>query len=1111
MRRGTRVGNAYVAVTADGSGINEEIAGEVDAAGDDVKKSGDKHGTDYGDEFGKALEGRLEPLMEKLGNTLSRRLSRRVGDGMKTMVNDSSAKSIGTRLGDNIGEAVADRVETHFVSLIDAMEAHLAKLRKSGGGSGGSGGGGTTTTPAAPGGDDGRPLGDILGSAFGRKSRNNFLHLVGSVVGTATKLLSGLGKAALSIGKAFTTGFQNAAEGAGFFQKTLSGLGGAGSAAFASLGKSGPIALGILAVALLAVGPLIVVFGTLLSGLLGIVVALSASIATALVGALGIAAAAFGAVAVAAGALTVAFTSMTDAQKALLSDAFRPLKAELVGLGQIMLRDMVPAFATWSQNLQVALALALPVAQVLGQAFATAGSTITAALSGPGFQKLAQMLGVYLPGIITRLASALGGFLNGAAGLFANLLPYVQRFAGWLDDVGQRFSRWANSAQGQNSIADFMDRALVAMKSVWGFAKELTGVITDLLFNPAAQNAGNNIFDDMTRGLQNLRRHIRNGDIEKWFKDAEKFAGKLGEAMKILGRAFERMHDSGALGAIGDLIIGLADAFEIMVAVGEKVVDFFQIDLVQVISGIVNPIWGLIQVVDELTGGLSNLLGLSSSVSNSLSASDILSDTGALSTGTGGGFIGPVFDPAYAAAQAAIDNLVNIGTNALNNTSEENGGWMREWKNPYIRWANSLIKDGPTVAQMIREAVRSVSKEIGAAIKSIGEMFSRDDVKATLATLSESINSTAQNLVDAAQQGLNSAASALAGASTPAEAQRALRAVHAAQAALANAIRQQKRLEGLSKTLRVQGRSNERRIDRLVRGLAVENATLADYAAARGRIAGQLERANAKLLEAINLRNQYRSQVTDAIKAFGALTSAQGKVVDGVEQALTAADITSNLQDRLDKIKHFQQSLQLLLAQGLSNAAYKQIVDAGVDTGSQFADALLAGGVGAIQNTNNLVGQVNDIANQLGVNASNRMYQAGVDAARGLVDGLESLSDRLDRAATRLGESIARAVRRALGIHSPSRVLMDDMDNVGDGAVMGLDRQHGKLQAASKRFSDQIAVSPEVASYAGRQPAPAVSGNQDDGRKFRDLVVHTPTEDPEAVAREVLNEVTGRL
>jgi hypothetical protein len=76
---------------------------------------------------------------------------------------------------------------------------------------------------------------------------------------------------------------------------------------------------------------------------------------------------------------------------------------------------------------------------------------------------------------------------------------------------------------------------------------------------------------------------------------------------------------------------------------------------------------------------------------------------------------------------------------------------------------------------------------------------------------------------------------------------------------------------------------------------------------------------------------------------------------------------------------------------------------------------------------------------------------------------------------------------------------------------------HPKLSDASARFSDQIKVSPEVARYAaeqGENPTTGpegtdVSGN---GKQFiwtGNLI--TPTEDPEGVVHEVVNEITGRL
>lgn len=126
--------------------------------------------------------------------------------------------------------------------------------------------------------------------------------------------------------------------------------------------------------------------------------------------------------------------------------------------------------------------------------------------------------------------------------------------------------------------------------------------------------------------------------------------------------------------------------------------------------------------------------------------------------------------------------------------------------------------------------------------------------------------------------------------------------------------------------------------------------------------------------------------------------------------------------------------------------------------------------------------------------------------------GLEQTSDRIDAAAARLGRRIAASIKRSLGIRSPSTVMRRMMGDVGSGVVLGLADQESRVEVASGSLARRIMVSPEVATYASRQRAAGVSGNEEPDRGgFRDLIVHTPTEDPAAVAHEVLNEVTGRL
>jgi hypothetical protein len=544
-----------------------------------------------------------------------------------------------------------------------------------------------------------------------------------------------------------------------------------------------------------------------------------------------------------------------------------------------------------------------------------------------------------------------------------------------------------------------------------------------------------------------------------------------------------------------------------------------------------------------------------------------------------------------------LPDLINSGNAALNDTFVSSGGYMpdpttaagvekkkKQWKNPYIEYAESILRDAPTLADEIRAAAKEGRQALKAAMDeatealnslftdvnvSVGagvrEAAQSTDYKAVIDSFSDMIASASESataataaageasasmvssavasrdaMVASADAAVQAAAQRLAGATTKKEAKAALAALQEAQRNYLMAQRKgQELIEQAEAGARQMGDSAamaQARIDwanrimtqqtvytyenavGLYRGMAVENATLADYAQARLWVAERLERANQQLADAIAMRDNYALAVADSARAFASILTAQAKTIDGVQQSLTAGDITDNLRERLEKVKKFHSQLRLLLAQGLSQDAYKQLVDAGVEQGSAYVDALVEGGQGSISEVNNLTGQISAAAGGLGTEAGSFLYQAGVDAAQGLVDGLMSLSSQLDAAALALGESIAAQIAHALGIASPSRVLRAMMGDVGDGAVLGLDDQHAKVAAASAALASRIAVSPEVAAYAAQQGdsptiAGGVSGNDenDNGRRFRDLVIQTPTQDPHGVAMEVLNEVTGRL
>lgn len=999
-----------------------------------------------------------------------------------------------------------------------------------------------------------------LGQLTGMGARNNFLNLMGRTVRTVTRMTTGLIRSfqsvttfATSMFGTFQTGWKSVGEGASFVQKAMSGFGAVGSrmgAMFARLLTNIPAllaALALLGAALMAITFVASMVVSAIAALLGIMTAFVSTIVSGATAALFVLAGAFSAVVAAGGLLTAAFMSMTDAQKNYLKDAFIPLREAVVGLGQIMITEMVPAFQTWSDNLQRAVVLAVPAAQRMGQAFAIAGNIITNALSGPGFQRFATAMETYLPGITIKLSQALGNFLNGLMGTFAALMPFVDRFATYLANVTQRFSEWANSAEGQNSIVEFMERAWESMKSLWAGLREFFGWIRDVLFNPAVQEFGNTMFDGLADSFRRLRDNIADGSLERWMQDAEKFGRALWDAISGLWGIFEALYRSGVIDFVSAALSGLGWIFGVVEDALNGFVDLLNGRLPDSLAGaatIFNPlIASLVTVVNMAKVAIKGLeiLGKIRGVdpkwfdiggaleSRTPSFADTLIDPRTqhnMDNARGGSASSSSSSSSSAREEyeRLLASLRRGGADALARTTSGSGSSSAsnpsrtptfEWVNPYKAWAESLIKDGPSLSKQIKDAYNKMAKQVGKAIKEAVNADSGADARSALQGMARDLRQTSKGLVETARSSLNSAATALANASTPEAAASALAAVRKAQADLAKAQKNQKRMNAQARILDKQREISSKRVNRLLAGRNAPNATLADYARARERLSNRLEKANQKLADAISMRNEFRNQISNATKAFGAIMTTEAKVVDGVTQALTYSDITENLQDRLDRIRTFQANLRQLQAMGLSDAAYQQIVEAGVEDGSAFAQAMLEGGAGAISQINDLVQGINSSSNALGSEASKVLYQAGVDAAQGLVDGLESLDRKLELAAGRLGKRIAEAVRKELGIKSPSRVLIADMDHVGDGAVIGLDNQHRKVIAASSRLASAIAVSPEVAAYEARQSAATkaetpVSGNNGDPR-FRDLIVHTPTENPKAVAFEVLNEVTARI
>lgn len=211
-----------------------------------------------------------------------------------------------------------------------------------------------------------------------------------------------------------------------------------------------------------------------------------------------------------------------------------------------------------------------------------------------------------------------------------------------------------------------------------------------------------------------------------------------------------------------------------------------------------------------------------------------------------------------------------------------------------------------------------------------------------------------------------------------------------------------------------------------------------------------------KLEEAQRVLDEATRARDDAQRSYRDKYSATPTIELDSETAL--ADYKKSLQERIVATQKYAETLQKLRAAGLDDTTYKKLLEQGTE-GQAFAEQLLAGGKTAIDGLNQLDAQLLTVSSKLAQDASANLYQAGVDAAQGLVNGLASRQKELETLMENLANSMVAAIKRKLKIRSPSQIFGE----VGKFAVEGLakgfqDSSKTAIDAASELGADTMSA-----------------------------------------------------
>ena len=179
------------------------------------------------------------------------------------------------------------------------------------------------------------------------------------------------------------------------------------------------------------------------------------------------------------------------------------------------------------------------------------------------------------------------------------------------------------------------------------------------------------------------------------------------------------------------------------------------------------------------------------------------------------------------------------------------------------------------------------------------------------------------------------------------------------------------------------------------------------------------------------------------------------------KQTSGVGHMRSSASAAASKVKDLSSKLKQLAKKGYSGAILQEVAQAGsIDESLGLANELLAGAAD-VSSLNSSYKDIAKYSNQAGAYVTEGFYEGGVNAAAGLVKGLESQQKTVEKTIQKIAKGMENSLKKALGIHSPSTVMY----------ARGLDTAAGLNNA----LVDSITTVQDTAAQLGLAAVPVSS------------------------------------
>ncbi|MEU0393806.1 hypothetical protein ABZ208_13685 [Streptomyces sp. NPDC006208] len=267
------------------------------------------------------------------------------------------------------------------------------------------------------------------------------------------------------------------------------------------------------------------------------------------------------------------------------------------------------------------------------------------------------------------------------------------------------------------------------------------------------------------------------------------------------------------------------------------------------------------------------------------------------------------------------------------------------------------------------------------------------------------------------------------------------------------------------------------------------------------RLVAMVNRETKKLQDLASKRDGLAKKIADAKKFASDTTTAarQGAELGSLgldAEEVSAGSIKAGLAQKLAQIRQFTRHIDILAKRGLSKGLLRQILNMGPEAGSAYASALAGADKGTIASINSMQSQIDKSSTDLGRLGADRLYDSGKNAGKGFLKGLTSQQKAIEAQMLKIAKGMDKAIRKALGIKSPSTVMAAVGRFSAEGLARGLIAGGPQVGRAMGGLSGVVA--------AGVRPARSVGATSRTGQA---PVIHIHVDgtvmDPVAVGRQI--------